>query len=467
MRIKRYCIIFYLLVTVSLCNSQNLIPNPGFDMLTECPDDIGQIELAFPWISSRFTPDLYNKCSSSDKIKVPNVGQAPDSYQQPLSGGGYAAISVYSLLNNYARELLGVPLKSTLIKDGLYYIRFFVSPDLSPSMQYWRYSDAVALGFTSSPTFIDVEPDTNFRFPIPIAIENLGTMITDTSGWTKIDGCYRADGTETFAIIGNFRPNSEVLFEQEFDIGGTGIYLYIEDVLVMEFDPLPDTLIICEGEEIGLDASFLDATYRWSTGDESPQIDIGNEGEYIVDVIFDDCIMSDTVLVLRINEDTMAEKDTMICEGDNLILEQPIYGDVLWSTGATSSSISVKQGGNYTATVTNKCGEFNFNTRVDIKTCSCDINLPNIFSPNKDGFNDEIEVNVHCDYNHEIQSFSVYDRWGNKVYHSTDHQQIIWDGTFEGSELTSGVYVWILKYAVLDDAEKINKIATGDIMLIK
>lgn len=466
MSVKRFYIIFYLLSNFSFCFSQNLIPNPGFDILTDCPDDYGQIHLAFPWISSGVSPDLYNRCSNSEDLKVPHAGLDYDSYQEPISGEGYAGIFVYSL-DPSPNELLGVPLTNPLKKNNLYYIRFFVSPDLSPSEPNWRYSDAIALGFTDGPTFIDDVYNTEYRVPISPAIENLGTTITDTSGWTKIDGCYKADGTEAFAVIGNFRPNSEVLFEQEFDIGGTINYFYIEDVLVMEFDPLPDTLVICEGEEIEVDASFLDAIYRWSTGDDSPQIDISNEGEYIVDVIIDDCIMSDTVLVLRINEETMVEKDTLICEGDNIILEQPLYGDVLWSTGATSSSISVKQGGHYTATVTNKCGEFNFNTQVDIKTCSCDINLPNIFSPNKDGINDEIEVNVNCDYDHEIQSFSVYDRWGNKVYHSTDHEQIIWDGTFEESELASGVYVWILKYAILNKGEKINKIASGDITLIK
>lgn len=124
MNIKRYYIIFYLLVTGSLSNSQNLIPNPGFDILTDCPDDHGQIELAFPWISSGVSPDLYNRCSTSDRIKVPHAGLKYDSYQEPISGEGYAGIFAYSL-DPSPNELLGVPLTNPL-KKTIYIILGFL-----------------------------------------------------------------------------------------------------------------------------------------------------------------------------------------------------------------------------------------------------------------------------------------------------------------------------------------------------
>jgi len=48
-----------------------------------------------------------------------------------------------------------------------------------------------------------------------------------------------------------------------------------------------------------------------------------------------------------------------------------------------------------------------------------------------------------------IKEFSVFDRWGEKVYSRknfyVNDESEGWDGTFKGKELQSGTYIWHLE----------------------
>ncbi len=73
----------------------------------------------------------------------------------------------------------------------------------------------------------------------------------------------------------------------------------------------------------------------------------------------------------------------------------------------------------------------------------CNLYIPNAFTPNGDGNNDTwgIRVNERC----ELVEFTlrIVDRWGRKVFEVDDHErEFWWDGTFDGTQLNSGVYVY-------------------------
>ena len=82
---------------------------------------------------------------------------------------------------------------------------------------------------------------------------------------------------------------------------------------------------------------------------------------------------------------------------------------------------------------------------VDIKCDSSDI--PDAFSPNGDGLNDQFVIKNIDKYpgNH----LSIYNRWGNLVFESSDYQNN-WDGhcntgTIRAGEwLPNGTYFYIL-----------------------
>lgn len=77
----------------------------------------------------------------------------------------------------------------------------------------------------------------------------------------------------------------------------------------------------------------------------------------------------------------------------------------------------------------------------DDSTSTDDIILPNIIQPGA-GQNGTFSLNPN-DNIRNVKICSIYDRWGNKVYHAenTAPEAISWDGTFQGNEVMDGVYV--------------------------
>jgi gliding motility-associated-like protein len=83
--------------------------------------------------------------------------------------------------------------------------------------------------------------------------------------------------------------------------------------------------------------------------------------------------------------------------------------------------------------------------------------FPNIFTPNRDGFNDYFQAVVGPGVE-KILSFSIYDRWGNMVF---DKSNFIpdpagtdgWDGTYNNVRLDPGVFVYFVRARFIDGKE--------------
>jgi gliding motility-associated-like protein len=86
--------------------------------------------------------------------------------------------------------------------------------------------------------------------------------------------------------------------------------------------------------------------------------------------------------------------------------------------------------------------------------------VPNAFSPNGDGLNDRLEI-----FSNGVQSvsFSVFNRWGEKIFGSDD-LNITWDGTLNGEFLLIDDYVYTIS-AILSDGTSLNK--SGTITLVR
>ncbi len=447
--------------------AQNLIPNPGFDKLTDCPFEQSQISFAAPWVTaSNGTPDLFNECSNAQFIKVPYAGRWLDSYQLSRSGMGYAALELYTNVNVAAgnSEYMETPLKKPMKKGISYYLEFYVSPDITP-ISFWGYTDAV--GMALSDTFYFKELNAKEVLPLKPVIENKGAVITDTASWTRISGCYTAKGGEKFAIIGNFRSTQETIVEFVNPTYPFNSFFYIEDVFVQEFDPLPDTLMLCDGLPKTLNASFLDAAYLWNTGETDSTIVVHSPGLYTVEAVMEKCILRDTVMVLDMRDMGNFPMDTVICQEEPLTLTSPIIGEYLWSDGTTNKTNIVQTAGNYSVTVTNECGQVIFSTDIEAKHCDCTIYVPNAILPNGDGINDELQVFVDCDFQYQIKRLSVFDRWGSNIYTATEGMEIKWNGKHKGKPVPNGVYVWFLEYEVVRNGvvQKLTK--SGDVSVLK
>ncbi len=86
--------------------------------------------------------------------------------------------------------------------------------------------------------------------------------------------------------------------------------------------------------------------------------------------------------------------------------------------------------------------------------------VPNAFSPNGDGHNDELKVMGIC---LESMVFMVFNRWGEKIFESTD-QSKGWDGTYKERPVETGVYVYRLEGKTYDGKGFSEK---GNVTLIR
>jgi len=76
------------------------------------------------------------------------------------------------------------------------------------------------------------------------------------------------------------------------------------------------------------------------------------------------------------------------------------------------------------------------------KTGDPAIYFPSAFSPNGDGHNDIFKIDTKSSL--KIYEFSVYNRWGGRVFTTTDQHQG-WDGFFNGTAQPSGIYVYFVR----------------------
>lgn len=93
--------------------------------------------------------------------------------------------------------------------------------------------------------------------------------------------------------------------------------------------------------------------------------------------------------------------------------------------------------------------------------------MANIFTPDKDGINDRLTYIADTDVE-GIEWIAVYDRWGSLVYRteglSTGIAELIWDGTMNGRDLSSGIYTWNSRVRYIDGIVKVH---SGTISLIR
>ena len=115
----------------------------------------------------------------------------------------------------------------------------------------------------------------------------------------------------------------------------------------------------------------------------------------------------------------------------------------------------------YTLQVTNDSGCVAVSQITVTINYDCgEVFVPNGFSPNADGEND-----LECVYGRCIETiyFAIYDRWGEKVFDTSDPKQC-WDGMFRGQAMNTASFVYYLN-AKLVTGETLTK--RGNINLVR
>ncbi len=227
---RKLVLIGYLYFTQLLC-AQNLVPNPSFEDYDSCPMYTGQFFVVQDWYSpTSNSPDYFNSCWNESWNDNPDVPINRFGSETAHSGMAYAGIAgPYTTLNT--RDYVSIILLDSLKAGSKYCLEFYIS-----------LGDSSWGGVNFIGAHLSTAPDTMYagfylnNLPFQPQIE-YDSVISDTSGWTKISGLYTAIGGECYLTIGVFKPDSLLTYDS---IQGNGSvqfsYYYIDDVAVWNCD---------------------------------------------------------------------------------------------------------------------------------------------------------------------------------------------------------------------------------------
>jgi hypothetical protein len=212
--------------------SQNLVPNPSFEIHSSCPTAGSQISLATPWqgVTTNST-DYYHSCGMSG-YTVPYSGS---NFQLARTGSAYAAIWTVNGFGGDYREYLQVKLDSVLETDSCYLVEFYCNLNAGSR---WAIGN---LGLLLSDTAVNDVGPSSWGLVLQHTPQIVSQAIaSDTAGWTRVSGYYQAHGGEEYITIGSFVIDS---LTDTLNIGGSyaGSYYFIEDVKVQKLSSCDTT----------------------------------------------------------------------------------------------------------------------------------------------------------------------------------------------------------------------------------
>lgn len=209
----------------------------------------------------------------------------------------------------------------------------------------------------------------------------------------------------------------------------------------------------CPGTDVNINVVNPRGTVVWNTGSNLPYLNINPDTTTTYTLInnaYTKC--SDTLKIeiyvpLKIKPVISIFPNDSICEGDNLKIEilNP-YKKFYWSNGSSDTVQFTQANINTPLWVINDnngaCPDTTF-LNVNVIDIDSEISVPNCFSPNGDGVNDIFKISeaIKSDY-----SFTIYNRWGQKMFESGDSGFRDWNGTFLGEGVDEGNYFWILNF---------------------
>jgi gliding motility-associated-like protein len=229
---------------------------------------------------------------------------------------------------------------------------------------------------------------------------------------------------------------------------------------------------ICAGSQHILDPGPNYNSYLWSTGENTRAINVFSTGIYSVQV--DDnsgCEGLDTVYISFVAPPTSLldqdlalitycfeyEKEIKLTAGSQGV------NQYLWSpSGSVANEITVDSSGLYSVTITSD--DCVVKDSLEITTfCYPSLYIPNSFSPNSDGLNDNFEVRGNV----ESYEINIFNRWGELIFIGDDINTS-WDGNYKNTDAQIEVYVYHIYYQVLDSGARINdKYEVGTVSLIR
>ena len=227
------------------------------------------------------------------------------------------------------------------------------------------------------------------------------------------------------------------------------------DALIVSYQPRPSPVDLgpdrefCVGDTLVWNVDQGEVfDYRWSDGSTVPVKVIRRGGTFSVQVSSACGTERDEATISYLAPpEVHLGNDTVICTDQprNILLDASggPAAAFLWQDGSTSPTYLVQEPGAYAVVLTNACGLAEDTINIQPSQCRCNIYAPTAFSPNGDGSNERFQLFYDCDL--DQGRLMVFSRWGDKVFEATNPTDT-WDGTYRGSPLPQGVYVWVYEF---------------------
>ncbi|MFC6267146.1 T9SS type B sorting domain-containing protein [Frigoriflavimonas asaccharolytica] len=199
--------------------------------------------------------------------------------------------------------------------------------------------------------------------------------------------------------------------------------------------------IICVEDITTLDAGPGFTAYLWSTGETTQSITNVSVGSYFVYLTTNDCVTKQNVKVLAsptpvVTSIEIANNSATVTVNGGV----PPYQYSIDGTNFQDSNVftNLPRGQNTMYVKDNyNCDPVIVDVTVP--------NLVNAITPNGDGVNDFVDYSSLA--NKTLLTYTVYDRYGNKIHVANKENNFRWDGTINGGKkLSTGTYWYTITW---------------------
>lgn len=336
----------------------------------------------------------------------------------------------------------------------------------------------------SNPIYTEVHPLPDHHAPQNIlgcSNKNLLLPLANPSAlkieWRGPNGYFSTDpkpiiSNITYADTGIYR------LKQEFYYGCTSVDTFNLKVFPSTTLTTQTVYSLCEGNSVNLSASG-DGTFKWtpSTGlsnDAIPNPVASPHDSTVYKLMVTNSFgckdSADVTVNVYRNPTVDAGPGRTIVLGDTVLLKATLSGTSInysWNPtsfmdnpGLVAPRVFPQESTEYTLTVNSTVGCGTVTSKVLIKVYN-DIYIPNSFTPNGDGINDEFKIFAADGYT--FQKFLIYNRWGKMVF-SAKNANDSWNGIWNNEPQPAGSYVYYLEIKKSNGKKIIKK---GTIILLR
>ncbi len=186
------------------------------------------------------------------------------------------------------------------------------------------------------------------------------------------------------------------------------------------------------------------------------------------------CIASQLIEIEALDSLVLEVEDYVLpCEEPSITLRPKVLSHAgplhwAWPDGSTYDWFRATQGGLYLVSVSDDCTtkEQPITVHWGDDTPASPVYVPNAFSPNGDGVNDEFMVYPAQGVEFLAFELLVFDRWGNLLFSSQDHRSG-WDGFYREKRMDTGLVVWYLNAKITSCGRELELFQEGGVTVMR